>query len=240
MAAGTFADHLSDMAATYYGTAAPAFLERLADDRQSNPELLSRALRDSCAAFMAKLRLGGNGGQTRSVAMKFALIAAAGELATRYGILPWAAGEATAGVKKCLEAWLDERDGGSRSAEAREAVRRVRSFLAHHAARFQPLHPDKPDTEAPFDGPRIILDRAGWMRRQENILPNGTTTTERQFFFLEEVWKELFAGMDAKAAARDLNAAGWLLTNTGRLQRGLRVPGHGRFRCYAVKGDILG
>lgn len=50
-------------------------------------------------------------GQVRTVGSRFALLAAAGELATSAGITGWAAGAAAAGARKCFEAWLGACDG---------------------------------------------------------------------------------------------------------------------------------
>jgi uncharacterized protein (DUF927 family) len=78
-------DHLRAAARTYCGTAGPAYLDQLARDRGTDPEALTATLRALCQKFVDKHVPAGADGQVRSVAKRFALIAAAGELVTEYG-----------------------------------------------------------------------------------------------------------------------------------------------------------
>ena len=90
----------------------------------------------------------GAAGQVSRVASRFALIAAAGELATLWGIVPWPGGTASEAVAACFRAWLEHR-GGTGPAEIREGLAQVRAFLeAHGSSRFEaaweidPVGPD--------------------------------------------------------------------------------------------------
>ena len=52
--------------------------------------------------FYDKLPIKNANGQVKRVARRFALLASAGELATKMEILPWPQGEAFLGIKKCM------------------------------------------------------------------------------------------------------------------------------------------
>ena len=68
----------------------------------------------------------------------FALMAAAGELATKFGITGWAEEEALNGVMKCFQAWLDNR-GDLGMQEETGAISQVRNFFELHGeSRFTP------------------------------------------------------------------------------------------------------
>jgi putative DNA primase/helicase len=68
-------------------------------------------------------------GQIQRAGRRFALVAAAGELASARGLTGWPAGEATEGVKRCFLAWIRARAAGFGSSEETEALRQVRAFL---------------------------------------------------------------------------------------------------------------
>ncbi|MGY6410048.1 MAG: DUF927 domain-containing protein [Alkalilacustris sp.] len=131
-----FADRLREATATHYGTAGPAFVAAFA----ANREAATAQVRAAMAGFreMAAERFGLSGeGQTARATARLALVAAAGELATAFGLTGWPPGAARDAALDVLGGWLDGR-GGAGPAEAREAVERVRSFLvAHGASRFE-------------------------------------------------------------------------------------------------------
>ena len=78
-----------------------------ADDPDGFYELV-KALRQQ---FISDHLPAGSDGQVRSVCGRFGVVAAAGELATEWNILPWETGEATQAAAICFRAWLDERGG---------------------------------------------------------------------------------------------------------------------------------
>jgi hypothetical protein len=80
-------------------------------------------------------------GQVVRVAARFALVAAAGELATALGILPWPAGEASVASSRCFNDWLVAR-GDKGPEEISAGIRQVRSFLEMHgSSRFEEAWP---------------------------------------------------------------------------------------------------
>ena len=82
-----------------YGHAARAFLQRLADDPEDARHRVENHMRDfekgNCPA--------GADGQVKRVLRRFALIAAAGQLAADFGVLPWPKGESARAAKKCFD-----------------------------------------------------------------------------------------------------------------------------------------
>ncbi len=133
---GAFADHLRDMAATYYGTAARAFLEKLVAARSRDPEGVYDNVKRLREQFIADHLPAGSDGQVRSVCGRFGVIAAAGEMAIAWGVLNWPKGEAERGAVRCFQDWLKAR-GGTGAGEEQKALAQVRGFFeAHGSSRF--------------------------------------------------------------------------------------------------------
>ena len=80
-----FAKALNQKACKDYGTAFPAFLERLVREREDIPEWLHDGVHRFERAHLTEAAAG----QARRVAARFAVIGLAGELATNYGITAW-------------------------------------------------------------------------------------------------------------------------------------------------------
>ncbi|MDT8277677.1 DUF927 domain-containing protein [Roseomonas mucosa] len=221
------ANHLRDAARTHYGTAARAFLAKLAKDRAEAPEELRAFVAAMRETFIAEQVAADADGQVRSVAGRFALIGAAGELAQSYGVLPWQPNEAMRAAAACFQVWLAER-GGSGSGEDAQAVAQVRGFIeAHGASRFE-LVGGGIDTGI---DPRTV-NRAGFRRKDGDGW---------EYLVLPEVWRnEVCRGLDPKRAADTLAAEGFLLGSTERARAASeRIPGHGRLRVYVISGKIL-
>ena len=216
-----FAEHVGRMAASAYGTAGPAFVEHIVAD-------LDGALTDIRAEAEAfKVRAPEtldlpDEGQTRRVLGRFALIAAAGETATTWGLTGWPTGEATGAALAGLRLWIAGR-GGAGPAEDREAVDRTRAFIvAHGDARFERL-----DDTATSQGPRVH-NRAGW---RDGML----------CYVAADTWaKEVHAGADPTQAARAVQAAGFLVADAGGRFQTKAPRAAGRARCYCIRGEIMG
>ena len=175
-------------------------------------------------------------GQVGSVASRFALIAAAGELAIHYGVLPWPQGEARRAAAVCFQAWLGQR-GNVVAGEDAQAIAQVRAFIeAHGESRFTVLG------AAPLNalGQPIesrTINRVGFRERI------GAGEAERwDYLILPEAWRnEVCKGLDAEAAAKVLADRALLRRDPdARLTIKRSLPDHGRLRVYVVRGDILG
>ncbi|MBO1361925.1 DUF927 domain-containing protein [Acetobacter sacchari] len=234
---GDLADHLRVASRTYYGTASRKFLDALVRDRAAEPTDLETAIRNIRERFERQYVPAENvDGQVRSVAARFALIAAAGELATDYGVLPWERGESIRAAGACFASWLEDR-GGTGAGEDSKAIAQVRAFIEQHGeSRFTDL--SRAQNALVGDGiePRTI-NRAGFKRKAV------TEHDERwEYLFLPETWKgEVCKGLDASLVAKVLIHAGFLVPdNQGKSAQLVRLPGHGRSRVYLVSGDIMG
>lgn len=237
--AGALADHLRVASRTFYGVASRCFLDALVRDRAADPKALEAVIRAIRARFEESFVPAGNvDGQVRSVAARFALIAAAGELATDYGVLPWARGEALKAAGVCFQAWLAER-GSTGAGEDVKAIEQVRAFIEQHGeSRFtnlERLASLAADLGAIPDSKTI--NRAGFKRKVGT--PDGD---QWEYLILPEMWKaEVCKGLDGNRAAKVLRDTGYLVPGDGKNTASkVRIPGEGRLRVYVVKGNILG
>ena len=108
----------------YRGTALDEFLARLVAD--ADIAEVARAMR---TAWLGKYVAINSDGQVRRIAGRFAIVAAAGELAISFGILPWPAGSANAAAKECFDAAVKAR-GGIGALEIERGIDQVRAFIA--------------------------------------------------------------------------------------------------------------
>lgn len=98
--AGKVAKAFKQAALSAYGLAGPEFVRRLIDQQVTADDV-----RDLVGDFMSAHVRPGADGQVDRAGQRFALIAAAGELATMMGVTPWRAGEATAAAAWALTQW---------------------------------------------------------------------------------------------------------------------------------------
>lgn len=219
---GELAKHLVEASRHHYGHAARAFIEAIAEDLEG----AKAAVAEHAVAFVRDHVPVNADGQVSRVAGRFALIAAAGEIATDVKIVPWAAGEATRASATSFKAWLDAR-GGVEPAEVRDGIAAVRTFLsAHGTSRFLAAWEDGAED--------IRIQNLAGFRRSAG---DGV-----EFYVTPEAWPEIAAGFDGKALAAVLAERGLLLKpETGQHRsKVLRVPGHGRRRLYHISAELLG
>ena len=218
-APAAFAEHVSRLSATSYGTAGPEFVERLVSDLDGALGNIRKAAEAFSASANRALTLPDEG-QTRRALGRFALIAAAGEMATAWGLTGWPKGEASRAALAALRLWIDGR-GGVGPAEDREAVARTRAFIAAHgSARFDRLDDDG-------SAPRVA-NRAGWRDGES-------------FFVAADTWsREIHAGADPAQAARAVRAAGFLVADAGERLQTKAPRAAGRARCYCIRAEIMG
>lgn len=214
-----FADSLKANAVRQHGTAFRALVEALAGDMDTHCEHLLSEIKRLAGELTPK----GAGNQVGRAINRFALVAAAGELATRLGISGWPEGEAVKAVRVCLKAWLAER-GHLGNKEDAATLEQVRGFVtAHQYTRF-----------------------ADWLdanHRPANMVGYRKTGSDGvSFFVLPPGWGEITKGRDPKRAAQLCMDAGYLLASKDRrrLQRQVRLPGMGnRVWVYMLTERVL-
>jgi putative DNA primase/helicase len=238
-----FAVRLARECAEVYGTAGPAWVERIAAD----PEQLAEQGRAAVAAFARAQAGEGAAGQVARVAARFGLVAFAGEMATAAGLTGWAKGEALAAARQCFRAWLDAR-GGAGNLEERQILQAVRAFLqAHGESRCPWLHrsaddhrPDKPLRI----GYRVAMRNGERVRDVFAKVADGFADAladdgaEVHYWIWPEVFRgEMCAGFDHRFASRLLLARGWLRGERDgdrvRPDRRECTPLDGKVRVYA-------
>jgi len=190
-----FADRLRRAAASYYGTAGPAFVAALIKDREAALSTVRAAMRGFRDAVITEHGLTSGDGQALRASDRLALIAAAGEMATLWGLTGWPEGAARAAAADTFSTWLAGRGGGG-PAEAREALRRTRAFIsAHGQSRFEIVGDPRED--------RVVISRAGWR-------------DSAHYYITRDAWAEIHAGADPQRAARHLREAGLLEAGEGK------------------------
>jgi putative DNA primase/helicase len=214
--AGKLAKAFKQAAMSAYGFAGPEFVRRLIDEAVTGDDV-----RGQVGEFLSAHVPPGADGQVDRAAQRFGLIAAAGELATLFGVTPWREGAATAATAWALDQWISQR-GGTEPAEARQAVEQVRRFIeAHGEYRFEPL--DNGDA-------RDVPNRAGWRKGEGG---------DREWFIPSETWRaEICAGLDSKFVARTLADAGILRPSNDGNQQVRRIDGK-LIRVYVIGAAIF-
>lgn len=213
-------DALKAATAAHYGTAGPAFVAALIALKREAVAANVRALAEAFTEHATAAHgLAAADGQVKRVLERFALLAAAGELATMFDLTGWPTGEANAAALDAFGRWYAAR-GGSKSAEAMDAVARVRAYLSTYGqARFEPIA---------GGSERTVTERAGW-------------SDAGHFYVHPDAWAVIHKGADPKRAADHLIAAGFLDSGGERDRPTVRVAGPpGRPRAYKVKRTILG
>lgn len=215
----TFADTLKANADHQHGSAFRTYVEALAGDLEAHSE----RLRAEIKRIAAELTPHGAGNQVGRAINRFALVAAAGELATRLGVTGWPEGEALRAVRVCLKAWLAER-GHLGNHEEAAILAQVRKFVtAHQYTRFADW----------FDTNHRPANMVGYRK----VESDGVS-----FFVLPPGWTEITKGRDPKRSALLCLEAGYLLTGKDkkRLQRKARLPGmNGSAWVYLLTERVL-
>lgn len=215
------AEHLQDAAPRVYGSPFRAFLSQFTQKYATHRKTALCCLEDVEHMLCSDK----NDGQINRAAKRFALFAAAGELAISFGVFPWDAGTAVKAAKTCFHDWLAFR-GGVGALEAREAVRRIRAFIsANRTSRFEEWERDK--------GPKVVHNSVGFRREKDGVL---------EFMVTRDAFRnELCLGGNPKTVAAVLEQAGYLETDSqGNFMKTHNPPRLGKTtRFYTINGNIL-
>ncbi len=164
----------------------------------------------------------GADGQVHRVADRFALIAAAGELASQHRIVPWKVVEPFAAAKSLFRNWI-EQCGGIGAAESSKALSAVRAFIERNPTRFQTSN------DAAMER---VFNRVGFIV--------GTAPPNNNYAFLPEAWKEVCVGHNPRLVLEVLKQKGFLKHDRGRLDSEVHIGVLRRsIRVVVVRGAIL-
>jgi putative DNA primase/helicase len=213
--AKAMADRVKRATIANYGCAFVPFIQHVAEQ----PETISRRVSTLVADFTAANVPAGADGQVYRAAERFALVAAAGVIATEAGITGWDRYAALFAARDCFNAWL-ERRGGAGSHEDAEIISRLMQTLTADGSRFESMA-----TANATDAPKVH-NRLGFVEGGRYTIPVSC-------------FKEIFAGIDDARAAKVLVAAGIIKHELGKALPRPILPGLGRQRCYSIdSGDL--
>lgn len=201
-----FADTLRERLQGQHGSAFRAYVEALANDLNEHRAWMKGEFRRLVMAMTPE----GAGNQVGRAINRFALVAAAGELATRLELTGWQAGEATKAARTCLDAWLVDR-GHLGNQEDAATLRQIRQFFtAYQYSRF-----------ADWDDPNHRPSQMVGYRKN----PKVGGEQDIVFYVLPEGWREITKGRDYKKAAKLALTAGWFIkAQQGKTQISIRLP----------------
>ena len=219
---GHDAKQLTDMikaaAQSDFGTAGPEFLRRLiADGIYESPD----DIRTTIDAFQKNCAPKDADGQVLRVMDRFGLVAAAGELACDFGIVPWKKGKAMEFAQRCFIAWFESR-GGVEAGEVQAAIAQVCLFIEQHGdSRFELIG----------TADRAVNNRAGW-RKGDGL--------DREWWIPSGIWSaEVAVGHDPKLVARALADREMLRRSAdGKFSCVEKIQGRAQ-RVYVVTAKIL-
>lgn len=244
-----FSAHIVGQAGSVYGAVGRAWLEWLT----SHVDTIKAQARGLAMAQQLAVVPEASSGQVYRVAARFALVGAAGELATAAGLTGWAQGESERAARACFNAWMAAR-GGNGNGEVSAMLRQVRRFLELHGeGRFTWWH------RAADDHSAKTLQRAGFRRMVnergepiktnaehqrsygEEITPFDAERTSVEYFVMPETFRsEVCQGFDPEAVCKVLRDRGCIhLGEASRFAKNTRLPGLGLTRCYHISPAIF-
>ena len=228
---GALAQHLTRECERVYGTPGRAWLHWLVD----HTEGLGALLRERMAALEPQLVPEAALGQVQRVGRRFALVAAAAELASEAGITGWSKGEAIDAARAVFNAWLMVRPGGTGLSEEAQALRQVRGwFIAHGEARFTDWN------RADDDHAPKTMNRAGW-RKAIKTASGLDELTGWEWFVSPDVFRgEICKGISERTALRVLDERKHVHREGKGYTCSASPPGAHKCRVIRVRSSILG
>jgi uncharacterized protein (DUF927 family) len=213
---------LSENSEKYFGTSIDHFLTKLV----STPSALDFVAMKR-AQFIKEANQNSSQGQVGRVLKRFSLVAAAGELGTEFGTLPWVPGESIASAQKCFQDWLCGWSGiGSR--EEQQLVEQIKSLLQEFGPSRFPILNELREYQG-------IHNQQLWGFRKE------TEGNRYQWFILSEIFRAQFCkGHDHRRALRYLKEQKLLLPGpSGQTSAPMRVPHLGVTRFIQLDSRII-
>ncbi|EIJ33309.1 DUF927 domain-containing protein [Thiothrix nivea] len=215
-----FFTHMHKAIRRHHGTAGAAWLETITSEQ----ETIRENLPDLISQFVADVLPNNNSTQADTVAKRAALVAIAGELATKHGLTGWQAGEATAAAKRCFRDWLAEFGTGDR--EDLRILDTVRAFIERNGDKFMNHEEGRELSE----GSELVRDLVGFHRL--------AGSEGREYLILASQIERVVEGFNVKQAVKALLKHNWI-SKTETDSRGYTVasvrvtlPRFGRTRCY--------
>ena len=218
--ASAFSNMLTEAASNYHGTAFLTFLEILTEYGVLANSL--EKINSWRKQFSEQFLPFGASGQVTRVCDRFSLIAAAGELATHFGITAWGEGESISAAGICFNAWFSDR-GGNDNQETFEILSQVKHFFElHGSSRFHE------------EGVHIVVyNRAGFREKERD-------GTYRYYVMTEAFSNELCAGYSHNTVIKVLREADWIECDSeGKSSKSVKRSGmENKMRCYVFNNRM--
>ncbi|MCY4046114.1 MAG: DUF927 domain-containing protein [Cellvibrionales bacterium] len=224
------ADHLKLATTKSFGSVGIAWLEYLT----TNKEMVKAELHEGIEHFKSMQKNLNHKSQVLRVQDRFAICAAAGEIASKAGLTAWPKGEANLAINQCFQDWLDHR-GGAGNLEEQKLLTQVREFLTLHGeSRFSNIN-------GCID--KNTINRVGF-RENINSYSGFEANKEQEepiwiYYALPEGFKEIISGFSSKQAKEILLKRGWLKLNPDGSAPRTTLPGLGQVRCYILTSTIF-
>lgn len=213
-----FAKHLSEAASKTYGVAGYEFMNRLVENYDQAINLIKDSLKDFIEAHSNST----DSGQIHRVLQKFALVSAAGELATQWGITGWPFGTAARACSELFQLWVSQR-GGKQNLEETQIRDHISLFFERNwTSKFLNIYEGISKKE-PNDCAGFRMEtKEGW-----------------EFFMFPTYFKkELCKGFQREQVIKTCVQLGWLDPN---LCKPYRVPRINKvMRLYRFSSLVLG
>jgi putative DNA primase/helicase len=202
-----FSDAIQRASVTDYGHAGPEFIR----------QLLASGDADKLPAWLASMaaKFPSTSGQEGRGAERFALVALAGELAIKFGILSIPPGSVQTAMLEMFDVWRAGRGEGP--SEDRQILKSIADFIDRHGgSRFQSVNA----------GADVVRDRAGYWEDA----PSG-----RLYLFTRSGLEEAANGYDLSRVVMALDSVGAITKReAGRAQVTKRLPDGTRPKLYFI------
>ena len=186
-------NRINELASQHYGHAGIKWLEYLTQDKDAVMQQ-AQVLLDSFIEQHSQIK----NGQASRVLRRFALVAAAGELATQAGITGWMKGRAFEAIAHCFNTWLGNLGHGENMEETKSLEHIKAFFEANGTSRFEDI-----TIIRQVDGEVLrqrIHNRVGYYDPKDKVYLVSTTMFK----------KEMCIGMNEASVKKALIKHGWI------------------------------
>jgi putative DNA primase/helicase len=220
MSAAAFSDLLRQNAAQFYGTAGPAFIQHLIQERS---KLDLHAELDNIVPSLDLTHLSA---QHARVWRSFALVGLAGELAIRWEIVFWEKGAAANAAAALFEVWRKSQPESSKSREHAQIIEAVRDAISiHGTSEFSDLE----------GGTRTLITPSGNIVEESQIRVINRMgywkdkNAKRIYGFSSEGLKRATSRFDWKRVLKALEEAeAFVKSGSKQISVTTRIPGENR------------
>lgn len=186
-------NRVNELASQHYGHAGIKWLEYLTKDKDRTMQK-AQTLLDSFIEQHSQVK----NGQANRVLRRFALVAAAGELATQAGITGWKQGRVFDAVAQCFTTWLGNLGNGENMEETKTLEHIKAFFEANGTSRFEDLTVIR-QADGEVIRPRIH-NRVGYYDPEDKVYLVSPTMFK----------KEMCIGINEASVKKVLIKHGWI------------------------------